>query len=87
MNQSLNFNQSGFWVLLTAYILLVYGVLNELFKRVIDDLSQKNGWFVPASEIFSHLEMKNNGIKKLTYFEEFMLSWKWLKWKILHGTS
>ncbi|MBN1183214.1 MAG: hypothetical protein JXB49_13050 [Bacteroidales bacterium] len=82
-------NQNGLCIIYTHFgdNFVVDGVLNESFKRVIDDLSQRNGWFVPASEIFSYLEKKNNGIRKLTYSEEFILSWKWLKWKIFHGTS
>jgi len=31
------------------------GALNSTFKRTIDDLSSRDGWFVPASEILDYL--------------------------------
>jgi len=82
-------NENGLCIIYTHFgnNFVENGVLNESFKKVIDILTSKNGWFVPASEIFYHFEKKSNGIKKLTYFEELQLSFKWLRWKIFHGSS
>ncbi len=82
-------NENGLCIVYTHFgkDFVENGILKESFKIAIDNLVNKNGWFVPASEIFEHLENKFNGIKKLTYLEELQLSWKWLKWKLFHGTS
>ena len=60
--------------------------LNEEFKTIVDKISSKNGWFVPASDILIHLD-KKIGISKLSYYEEFLMCAKWLAWKMLRGTS
>ena len=63
------------------------GILDDRFTTVIDYISSKDGWYVPASEILDYLERKDTKIFTLKYFEEFMLSFRWLIWKIFHGTS
>ena len=63
------------------------GLLAESFKDVIDDLSQRDGWFVPADQILEYVSAKQGGIKTLNYAQEFKLSGKWLLWKMVHGTS
>jgi len=82
-------NENGLCIVYTHFgkAFVENGILKESFKKAITYLTNKNGWFVPASEIFNHLEKKSNGIKELTYLEELQLSWKWLRWKMLHGTS
>ena len=64
------------------------GELNEDFKNIINYISSKNGWFVPASEILDYIKLKNKGIiNKLSYYEELKLGLKWLGWKIFVGSS
>lgn len=63
------------------------GILDDRFATVIDYISSKDGWYVPASEILDYLERKDTKIFTLKYYEEFMLSFRWLIWKIFHGTS
>lgn len=63
------------------------GKLNEDFKKTIDYLATKNGWFVPASEIFDHIIKKTGEPPYLSYVQELKLSAKWLLWKIFKGSS
>lgn len=63
------------------------GVLDDRFKNAIDYLSSKNGWFVPASDIFKHLEKDKSIDLRLNYYEEFFLGFRWLFWKLFRGTS
>ena len=62
------------------------GILDERFKSIIRYLATKDGWYVPASELLAHIQ-NNNKIATLSYFQEFYLSFKWLIWKLFHGTS
>jgi hypothetical protein len=82
-------NQNGLCIIYTHFGngFVKNGILDERFKNVINYLSNKNGWYVPASEILDYLETKNKNNSMLTYYEEILLSTKWLLWKIFHGTS
>lgn len=63
------------------------GKLNAEFKKTIDYLANKNGWFVPASEIFDHIKKNTGEPPFLSYFQELKLSIQWLLWKIFKGSS
>ena len=63
------------------------GELNEEFKNTIDYLSNKDGWYVPASTIFNHIIKKTGEPPYLSYYQEFKLSLRWLSWKIFKGSS
>jgi len=63
------------------------GILDERFKSIISYLAARNGWYVPASELLDYIQKHNNKITTLSYFQEFYLSFKWLVWKLFHGTS
>jgi len=80
--------QNGLCIIYTHFgnKFVANGKLKESFKDVIDDLSKRNGWFVPANNIFKYLQEKHM-VKTLSYFEELKLSYRWLLWKIFHGTS
>lgn len=59
------------------------GELNEEFKKCIDYLSSKSGWFVPASELLDYI---NNTRKKDIYISKFQnlyLDSIWLKERIV----
>lgn len=53
------------------------GELNEEYKKCIDYLSSKNGWFVPASEILDYI---NSNRKKDIYLNSIQSLWLDIKW-------
>ncbi len=42
------------------------GRLNKEFKRIVDHISDMNGWFVPVSELLDYLRDKGGGCNKLS---------------------
>jgi hypothetical protein len=63
------------------------GKLNSEFRRLMTRLSQKNGWFVPVSELLDYIR-KQRGEHVITSWEREMLQWKWLFHKFrVGGTS
>lgn len=62
------------------------GVLNSDFTKLMENLSAKNGWFVPASKLLDYIiENKNN--KNISKNERDRLERKWLFHKLNIGTS
>ena len=52
------------------------GVLSDSFKRTIDYLASKNGWFAPASEILNHV-LESREYRPSRWYESKM-DMKWL---------
>ena len=64
------------------------GKLNSRFKMLIENLSQKNGWFVPATKILDFInDNKTNPKKNISNLERTILELRWLKHKLKIGTS
>ena len=57
------------------------GKLDEDFKRSMEYLSKKNGWFVPVNDLLDYLAAAK-GIHKLSALERLSLELKWLASKI-----
>lgn len=62
------------------------GRLNPGFRRLMERLARKNGWFVPASDILDHLAAQR-GVFEMDAATRRKLEWRWLPGKILRGTS
>ena len=53
------------------------GKLSEQFKIQMKRLSEKNGWFVPATTLLNFLKEKNK-IQIINNKQKKALEWKWL---------
>jgi hypothetical protein len=62
------------------------GKLNPEFRRLMERLRRKNGWFVPASTILDHLAAER-GVFTLNGTVRRRLEWRWLGEKLFRGTS
>jgi hypothetical protein len=62
------------------------GRLHPEFRRLMERLAKKNGWFVPASEILDYLAWQK-GVFEMDAAARRRLEWRWLPGKILRGTS
>jgi hypothetical protein len=57
------------------------------FGGLMRRLSRKNGWFVPVSTLMQHLESQRTVSSVVTAAERASLESRWLRAKIVHGTS
>lgn len=62
------------------------GILNPEFRRTMERLACKNGWFVPVSELLDFL-LKARGSTTLTDGVRRRLETRWLWEKLFRGTS
>ena len=62
------------------------GKLHPTFVRLMERLSRKNGWFVPASTILDFLAAER-GVFELDARTRRKLEWRWLSEKTFRGTS
>ena len=62
------------------------GQIEPRFRSLMQRLAKKQGWFVPVTTLLDHLAA-NQGCHKLTPRERAALEWKWLRYKILVGTT
>jgi hypothetical protein len=62
------------------------GKLNPEFRRLMDRISKKNGWFVPTSTILDFL-MRTRGAPELNDSQRAQLESHWLREKAFRGTS
>jgi hypothetical protein len=68
------------------YFLDSAGRLNSEFHRLMKRLSQKKGWFVPVGTLLDYLRAQH-GEHILDTAERRRLELRWLKGKLLYGTS
>ncbi len=61
--------------------------LKPRFRELMRRLSQKNGWFVPASTLLDHIRQSRKADTVLSAAERSALEWRWLRQKLLHGVS
>jgi hypothetical protein len=62
------------------------GLLNPRFKKLMERLSSKAGWFVPVSTMLDHIR-KQKGNHSLSFFERYQLEWRWFIGKLISGGS
>lgn len=62
------------------------GKLNPEFRRVMERMAKKKGWFVPASTLLDFL-MTRNGVTELDAAQRRRLEGRWLWEKLFRGTS
>lgn len=62
------------------------GGLSSRFRAIMTRLARKNGWFVPVKTLLGFLERQGNG-GPIAPGERARLERRWLKAKLLHGTS
>jgi hypothetical protein len=58
------------------------------FQELMARLSRKNGWFVPTSTLLDYLlASKSKSERVLTPAQRRQMEWRWLRQKLVHGTS
>ena len=62
------------------------GKLSEEFKKQMELLSKKNGWFVPVSTLLEFLKKENND-QFINYRQSTALEWNWLFDKLVLGST
>jgi hypothetical protein len=62
------------------------GKLSEKFKKQMNRLSKKDGWFVPTSILLDFLKTKNT-IQIINSKQRTRLEWKWLLDKLILGST
>jgi len=62
------------------------GKVKTEFRRLMQRLSEKNGWFVPVSTLLDYLAARK-GVHSLTGRERARMEWSWLWEKLSAGSS
>ncbi|MCU1274171.1 MAG: uncharacterized protein JWO48_1602, partial [Bryobacterales bacterium] len=62
------------------------GALDSRFRRLMERLAKKGGWFVPVSTLLDHL-LQQKQKAGITAAERSRLERRWLFDKIRYGTS
>jgi hypothetical protein len=62
------------------------GIISEEFKKQMERLSNKNGWFVPVSVLLKFLEKENKN-HAISFKQRTELEWKWLFDKLIIGST
>ena len=60
--------------------------LSEKFKKQMNRLSKKDGWFVPVSTLLEFLKKENNNLN-INSKQIRALEWKWLFDKLILGST
>ncbi len=61
------------------------GKIDAEFARLMKSLSNRDGWFVPATTILDYLREQPGWVRNITPSRIRELEWKWLLTKCLHG--
>lgn len=62
------------------------GQLDREFVRLMTRLGRRNGWFAPVTAVLDHLRSLH-GIRTIPPRELARMEWRWLRSKLIHGTS
>jgi hypothetical protein len=65
---------------------VVKGRLNSEFRRLMDSLARRNGWFVPVGGLLDYL-LETRGPRTISHGERSRLERRWLWHKMTIGTS
>ncbi len=57
------------------------------FRRLMTRLSKKDGWFVPVHVLLDYLRGRARAGSVIQSPQRVRLEWKWLREKLIHGTS
>jgi hypothetical protein len=87
-NQDRLEREGGACIMYTHFALGFYdqGAINFRFKTLMKRLSQRNGWFVPVGTMLDYLRVTNKN-HIITSHERRQIEWRWLRCKILTGTT
>lgn len=69
-----------------AHGFIADGALNPRFRFLMERLSGKNGWFVPASVLLDYLR-SHNSAGVISAHQRASMEWSWLIRKLTKGTS
>lgn len=61
--------------------------LNHQFVEVMERLARRPGWFVPVSELLDYIAQARGGVHVLTHRERTWLERRWLRHKIIAGST
>lgn len=80
--------EGGACIMYTHFGLGFYenGKLDERFRRLMERLSRRNGWFVPAATLLDYI-LEKRGPLSLTPSQRGSLERRWLMHKIRYGTA
>ncbi len=62
------------------------GEIEPRFRALMERLAARQGWFVPVTELLDYIQAKR-GPHELTSRQRAALEWKWLRHKMLVGTT
>ena len=62
------------------------GKVDETTVKLLTNLSQKNGWFAPVSDILDFLKKEKKSYN-IPYWERIKMEYRWFISKIIHGTN
>ena len=63
------------------------GVVRADFRAHMEQLSRRNGWFVPVGTLLGWLQSQRGGVHELTPGERRCLEWRWLRDKLFLGRT
>lgn len=63
------------------------GELRQDFCERMTELAQRNGWFVTTGELLRYIEAQHGGVHALSPRERRRLEWRWLRDKVLLGST
>ncbi len=70
-----------------AYQFVRDGKVREDVRSLIEQLSDRNGWFVPVGTLLDYMEEAHGGVHHLLPQERRRLEWAWLRSKMLSGSA
>jgi len=62
------------------------GRLNPRFRRLMERLARKRGWFVPVATLLDHL-LATRGRVEISAAQRTALEWRWLRHKLRQRTA
>ena len=63
------------------------GKFDERFRKLMERLSRKNGWFVPVSTLLDYLRSQRGRDHVISAAERSRIETRWLAMKVFRGTS
>ena len=63
------------------------GAVRDDVRARLEELSQRNGWFTTTGELLRFLRDRRGGLHALTHGERRRLEWRWLRHKMLLGST
>ena len=69
-----------------AYQFFENGQLHKEFRRLMERLAKKNGWFVPIGTLLDYM-VEKKGVHTITARERSALERRWLYHKVRYGTA